>query len=135
MTTPYPAASVGHAMTTDDPAADYSVQPRKGVLGFEQEASAGMDQGMRVLSYLLAGVLVYGGLGWLGDHLLHTHFLLPIGIVGGAALSVFMIIRRFGQVPETAPTTKPTTTTISNVTSMSTVADQDQRSTTTEGVQ
>lgn len=126
-------------MTKDDPASDYSVEPRKGVLGFEKEASAGMDQGMRVLSYLLAGVVFYGGLGWLGDHLLHTHFLLPIGIVGGAALSVFMIIRRFGQVPDITPTTKPgvamTSKMTSKATSPSTAAARHPRSITTEGAQ
>jgi hypothetical protein len=37
-----------------------------------------------VLSYLIGGVLVYGGLGWLGDHFLGTSFLLPLGIVLGA---------------------------------------------------
>ncbi|MDO5683896.1 MAG: hypothetical protein Q4G46_13845 [Propionibacteriaceae bacterium] len=56
------------------------------------------EQGYRVLSYLLAGLLFYGGLGWLGDHFLHTTFLLPVGIVVGTALSVILIIRRYGQV-------------------------------------
>jgi ATP synthase protein I len=64
----------------------------------------GMNQGMRVLSYLISGVLVYGLLGWLGDHYLGTRFLLPVGIVGGAALGVFVIIRRFGRVEEDAGT-------------------------------
>ena len=59
--------------------------------------AAGMDQGMRVLSYLLAGVALYGGLGWLVDHLLGTGFFLPIGIVLGAAASAYTIIRRFGR--------------------------------------
>ena len=36
-----------------------------------------MNQGMRVLSYLIAGVAFYGFLGWLGDHFLGTGFLLP----------------------------------------------------------
>jgi F0F1-type ATP synthase assembly protein I len=58
---------------------------------------AGMDQGMRVLSYLIAGVLVYGALGWLGDHYLGTGFLLPIGIVLGAAGGCYVIIRRYGR--------------------------------------
>ena len=40
---------------------------------------------MRVLSYLIAGVALYGGLGWLADHLLHR-VLLPLGIVLGAGL-------------------------------------------------
>ena len=50
------------------------------------ESSRGIDQGMRVLSYLIAGVVLWGLLGWLGDRLLGTAFLLPVGIVGGAAL-------------------------------------------------
>jgi len=64
-----------------------------------------MDLGMRVLSYLIAGVLFYGGLGWLGDHYLSTHFLLPIGIVLGAAGGCYVIIKRYGQHPE--ETTRP----------------------------
>jgi F0F1-type ATP synthase assembly protein I len=64
------------------------------------EKSDGMNQGMRVLSYLISGVLVYGLLGWIGDHYLGTKFLLPVGIVAGAALGVFVIIRRFGRVEE-----------------------------------
>lgn len=57
---------------------------------------SGSEQGLRVLSYLLAGMLFYGAAGWLGDRLLDTQFLMPIGIVLGMALSIFMIIRRFG---------------------------------------
>lgn len=62
------------------------------------ENSAGMNQGIRVLSYLIGGVVLYGFLGWVGDRYLHTTFLLPVGIVGGAALAIYVIIRRFGQV-------------------------------------
>lgn len=58
----------------------------------------GMDQAMRVLSYLISGVVVWGGLGWLGDHLLKTNFLLPIGIVLGAGLGIYVIIRKYGQI-------------------------------------
>jgi F0F1-type ATP synthase assembly protein I len=67
--------------------------------------SDGMDLGLRVLSYLISGVLVYGLFGWLGDHYLGTKFLLPIGIVAGAAFGVFVIIRRFGRVDDVAPAT------------------------------
>jgi F0F1-type ATP synthase assembly protein I len=67
------------------------------------EESGGMDLGLRVLSYLISGVLVYGLLGWLGDHYFGTRFLLPIGIVAGAAFGAYMIIRRFGRVDDTAP--------------------------------
>jgi ATP synthase protein I len=56
--------------------------------------STAMDQGMRVLSYLISGVLLYGALGWVGDHFLHTRFLLPVGIVLGAAFGIYTTIRR-----------------------------------------
>jgi F0F1-type ATP synthase assembly protein I len=65
------------------------------------ENSAGTNLGMRVLSYLIGGVALYGILGWVGDRYLHTSFLMPVGIVGGAALAIFVIIRRFGQVDKT----------------------------------
>jgi ATP synthase protein I len=67
--------------------------------------SGGMNEGMRVLSYLITGVALYGGLGWLGDHLLGTGFLLPLGIVAGAALGVYVIVRRFGRYDQPVPST------------------------------
>jgi len=73
------------------------------------EKSAGMDIGMRVLSYLIAGVALYGFLGWLGDHFLGTRFLLPIGIVLGAGLGCYVIIRRFGDVAEPAKASRALT--------------------------
>ena len=63
-------ASVCHAMK-EQPKAAFD-QPRS--QGGEE--SGGMDLGLRVLSYLIAGVLVYGLLGWLGDHYFGTKFLL-----------------------------------------------------------
>ena len=60
----------------------------------------GMNLGMRVLSYLISGVACYGFLGWLGDHFFGTGFLLPIGIVLGAALGCYVIIRRFGNLED-----------------------------------
>ena len=58
--------------------------------------SSGMNQGMQVLSYLIAGIALYGALGWAGDHWLGTSFLLPVGLVAGAALAMYMVIKRFG---------------------------------------
>lgn len=62
--------------------------------------AAGMNDGLRVLSYLIAGVALYGGLGWLLDHLFGTGFWLPTGIVLGAATAVYTIARRFGRMDE-----------------------------------
>ena len=50
----------------------------------------------KVVGYLVAGPLVYGGIGWALDHWLGTAFLLPVGIVGGVALSLYLIWFRYG---------------------------------------
>ncbi len=84
-------ASVGPAMEDQRTPTDHPDRATR------RETAAGVNQGMRVLSYLISGVLVYGALGWLGDHLLGTTFLLPIGIVFGAGLAVYVIIRLFSQ--------------------------------------
>ena len=90
-------ASVCHAMKEEPKAAFDKPRSQGG------EQSGGMDLGLRVLSYLISGVLVYGLLGWLGDHYLGTKFLLPIGIVAGAAFGAYVIIRRFGRLDDAAP--------------------------------
>ncbi len=79
-------ASVGTAMNGHDEVG--RGEPRLA----RSEKSAGMDIGMRVLSYLIGGVALYGFLG--------TGFLLPTGIVLGAGLGCYVIIRRFGAVAE-----------------------------------
>ncbi len=56
------------------------------------------DDGMVALSYILAGLILYGGLGWLGDHYLHTEWLLPVGLILGLATSTYLIIKRYGRL-------------------------------------
>ncbi|HLT59956.1 MAG TPA: hypothetical protein VK020_02130 [Microlunatus sp.] len=68
--------------------------------GKRSDKATGMDQGLRVLSYLIAGMLCYGGLGWIGDQLLQTRFLMPIGIILGMAGAIYLIIRRYGGTPD-----------------------------------
>ncbi len=57
----------------------------------------GADQGYRVVSILIAGLLVYGGLGWLLDRWLGTSWWLPIGLVLGVALGIYLVVVRFGK--------------------------------------
>jgi ATP synthase protein I len=47
------------------------------------------------VSYLVTGVGLYGFVGWLLDRWLDTSFLLPIGIVVGAALGLYLTYKRF----------------------------------------
>lgn len=49
--------------------------------------------------YLVAGVLMYGGLGWLVDRWLGTSFLVVIGILLGAVLGIYLTINRFDALP------------------------------------
>lgn len=49
--------------------------------------------------YLVAGVFLYGALGWLADRWLGTSFLVVIGILFGAGLGIYMTFRRFGGPP------------------------------------
>lgn len=56
----------------------------------------GTEDGMVVLSYILAGLLFYGGLGWLGDYLWKTTWLLPLGLILGLVCSTYLIVKRYG---------------------------------------
>ncbi|MEZ5085535.1 MAG: hypothetical protein R2722_04540 [Tessaracoccus sp.] len=52
---------------------------------------------MAVLSYILAGLLFYGGLGWVGDYFLKTSWLLPVGLIVGLICGIYLIIKRYGR--------------------------------------
>jgi F0F1-type ATP synthase assembly protein I len=54
------------------------------------------DSAWKSIAYLLTGPLVYGGLGALADHWLGTSWLVGVGIVGGMALSLYLIWFRYG---------------------------------------
>ncbi|MCW5954007.1 MAG: AtpZ/AtpI family protein [Propionibacteriaceae bacterium] len=57
----------------------------------------GADQGYRILSIMIAGLLAYGGLGWLLDRWLGTAWFLPIGLVVGVALGIYLVVVKFGR--------------------------------------
>ena len=63
-----------------------------------EPASAGSSQaGYTVLSYLLTGMAVYGGVGWLLSRWLDVRMLFPIGMLVGLALSTALVIFRYGR--------------------------------------
>ena len=53
--------------------------------------------GYTIFSYLIAGMLAYGGIGWLIGHFTHVSLLFPIGMLVGLAISVGWIIYRYGR--------------------------------------
>lgn len=61
--------------------------------------------------YLVAGVGVYGLLGWLLGRWLNASYLTPIGIVVGAVLGLVLVYFQLGRVPDTTPHERATTET------------------------
>ena len=53
--------------------------------------------GWAVVSYLLAGVIFYGGIGWLLDLWLGTRGFVAGGIVLGAAAGVWLVWLRYSK--------------------------------------
>ncbi|MFC6082212.1 AtpZ/AtpI family protein [Sphaerisporangium aureirubrum] len=48
-------------------------------------------------SYLVAGMLAWGGVGWLLGRWLDVAALFPIGIVLGTVLAVYLVYVRYGR--------------------------------------
>ena len=54
------------------------------------------DSAWKAVAYLLTGPLIYGGIGYLLDRWLGTNWIVGVGIVGGMALSLYLIWFRYG---------------------------------------
>src|ERR1700710_1964072 len=69
--------------------------------------SSGADEGWAVITTLIAGFVVWGGIGWLLDRWWGTTFLTPVGVIVGMALGVFAVVARHGGLKTTsAPAVK-----------------------------
>jgi hypothetical protein len=54
------------------------------------------DSAWKAVAYMLTGPLIYGGIGYLLDRWLGTTWIVGVGIVGGMALSLYLIWFRYG---------------------------------------
>jgi len=59
--------------------------------------SAGLGTGWEVVSYLLAGMAAYGGIGWLIGRAVHIGLLFPVGMAVGLAIALGWVIYRYGR--------------------------------------
>ena len=75
-----------------DPGPDPSQDLSQGPSPMTREA----DAAWRAVAYLITGPFTFGGIGWLVDGWLGTGALVPVGIVGGMALSLYLIWFRYG---------------------------------------
>lgn len=49
-----------------------------------------------VVSYLISGPVMLGGIGWGLDRWLGTEFLVPTGLLAGMAVSLYLVWFRYG---------------------------------------
>ena len=56
----------------------------------------GADVVWSIIGTLVAGVLAWGGIGWLLDRWLGTRYLVAVGIVVGMAGAFYLIVKRYG---------------------------------------
>ena len=72
-------------------------EPPKNPYGDDGQQPPDTGMGMTAVSYLIAGMLVWGGIGWLVDHWVGTRGIFAgIGAVVGMAGGVYLIVRRLG---------------------------------------
>src|SRR6476660_6566694 len=65
------------------------------------------DDPWLAFSYLIAGVGVYGLIGWALGRWLHAEYLTPIGIVVGAAFGLYLVVARFVRQPSQSRPERP----------------------------
>jgi len=57
--------------------------------------------GWTVLSYLIAGMLAYGAIGWLVSRAVHEAVIFPVGMLFGLGVSIGLVIYRYGRSSST----------------------------------
>jgi ATP synthase protein I len=58
--------------------------------------SSGGNDGWTAVGYLISGILVWGGIGWLIDRWLHLKGIpIAIGAMIGGAAGIYLVVRRF----------------------------------------
>lgn len=62
------------------------------------DPSAGLGVGWEVVSYLVSGMLAYGGIGWLIGRAVHIELLFPVGMAVGLAIALAWVVYRNGRV-------------------------------------
>ncbi|MEU4568168.1 hypothetical protein [Micromonospora sp. NPDC023956] len=63
----------------------------------KRSAPQGVDAGWAAVGYLLGGMAVWGGAGWLVDRWLDLPNVgLLIGLIGGTAAGVYLTMKRLG---------------------------------------
>jgi len=75
--------------------------------------SPAANEGWAVMTTLIGGFLVWGGVGWLLDHWWGTRLMTPIGLILGMALGIYAVIAKAGKpnAAELSPALRAASTT------------------------
>jgi F0F1-type ATP synthase assembly protein I len=63
-----------------------------------KQGAAGLGTGGEIVSYLISGMLVYGGIGWFVGRAVHIELLFPLGLAVGLGIALWWVIYRYGRV-------------------------------------
>jgi hypothetical protein len=62
-----------------------------------RRAPSGENAGYSIFGYMISGMAFYGGLGWLIGRWTGHPLIFPIGMLAGLAVSIGLIIHRYGR--------------------------------------
>ncbi|GAB3312852.1 hypothetical protein GCM10027451_26130 [Geodermatophilus aquaeductus] len=60
---------------------------------------SGAETGYAVIGTMISGMAVWGGAGWLLDRWLDTRVFLPVGILLGISVAIYLVVKRYGGLP------------------------------------
>lgn len=72
------------------------------------QSHAGTNEGWAVITTLIGGFVIWGGIGWLLDRWLGTTFLVAVGLIIGMGLGIYAVVARFGPSQPTPAETSAT---------------------------
>jgi ATP synthase protein I len=84
------------AVTVPDAMSDFKRRPDPSESQDRRDADRDAAAAWSVPAYLLTGMALYGGIGWLLDQWLGTTWLVLVGILAGTALAMYLIWLRYG---------------------------------------
>jgi len=59
-------------------------------------AGGGSETGWAVTGTLISGMAVWGGAGWLLDRWLDVKVFLPVGVILGVAVAIYVVVVKYG---------------------------------------
>jgi F0F1-type ATP synthase assembly protein I len=60
---------------------------------------SGAETGYAVIGTMISGMAVWGGAGWLLDRWLDTRVFVPVGILLGISVAIYLVVKRYGGPP------------------------------------